>query len=396
LITTFTFPPQRDGVSHVVHAHATGLARLGYEVTIATSRVPARQPSDAPPGVRVVEFDTWGNGRRFRGGGYRGDIRGYQQFIAGCQADAIICHCWQIWSTDLAAAAFCHHSAKKILVSHGVNCAHVAPTLRSIYNWLAWRPYVRQMPRMLRAFDHLVVLSGNVELDWFYDHQLSAKLNLDRVSTIPNGAYVERFSKKPDKAREFRTQFQLGNRKVVLCVGHFSASKNQQGAVTAFIQAAVPDSVLVLIGGTLNDYARRVQAMQLRMAPQARILYLEKQPQETVAAAYCAADVFVCPSRLEIQPLVLVDAMAAGVPWVSTDVGCVREMRGGLVAPLEQFGPQIRRILSEKSLRSKLAADGTDASRQVYCWEAVVRQYDRLLRQLWGEPLPQEKQHEAG
>ena len=396
LITTFTFPPQRDGVSHVVHAHATGLARLGYEVTVATGRVPGRQPSDAPPGVRVVEFDTWGSGRRFRGGGYRGDIHGYQRFVADCQADAIICHCWQIWSTDLAAAAFRHHPARKILVSHGVNCTHVKPTLRSVYNWLAWRRYVRQMPQMLRDFDRLVVLSDILNLDWFYDHQLCRKMGLDCVRVIPNGADSERFADRQDKARQFRTRLGLADQKIVLCVGNYDGRKNQEGAVRAFAEAAVPNAVLVLVGSDLNDYARHVQAVQAQVAPQAPVLFLEKQSQEAIAAAYCAADVFVCPSRWELQPLVLIDAMAAGVPWVSTDVGCVREMRGGVVAPLEQFGQEIRRILHDESLRSRMVAEGTDASRQVYCWDAVVRQYDCLLRQLWGEPSVQEKQYDAG
>ena len=41
LISTWTYPPQRNGVSHVAHAHAIGLAKLGHDVTVVTSCDPA-------------------------------------------------------------------------------------------------------------------------------------------------------------------------------------------------------------------------------------------------------------------------------------------------------------------------------------------------------------------
>lgn len=394
LITSFTFPPQRNGVSHVVASHAAGLANLGYDVAVVTGGDASRAIADAPAGVRVFEFDTSGSARRFRGGGYHGDIQGYQKFIATYDADAIICHCWQIWSTDLAAQVFVRQPAKKILVSHGVNCTHVEPTLRSLYNWVAWRRYVKQMPHMLRQFDRLVVLSGMLDLDWFYDHQLSHKLGLDHVSVIPNGADAGRFTAKASKAHEFRRRFGLGESKIVLNVGNYDCRKNQEGAVRAFGSAQAANATLVLIGNEINDYARHVQSLCRRFGLDGRVLMLERQAQEIIASAYCAADLFICPSRWELQPLVLIDAMAAGVAWLSTDVGCVREIPGGVVVPIGQFPDEIRRILGNEAMRTQLAARGAEASRNVYCWDAVIRQYDHLLQRVLGGP-PDREVHSA-
>ncbi len=61
------------------------------------------------------------------------------------------------------------------------------------------------------------------------------------------------------------------------------------------------------------------------------MIFLEKQARDSIRAAYRAADCVVLSSRRETQPLVLLDSMAAGKPFITTDVGCVRDFSGGLV-----------------------------------------------------------------
>ena len=119
LITTPTFPPDANGVAHVSGTHAYGLAQRGYDVTVATAHSPARSDAQRQGNPAVVEFRTRGNGNLRVG--YRGQVQEYRDFAAGFDGDVIMCHCWQIWTTDLAYQAFAASTAKKVLISHGVS-----------------------------------------------------------------------------------------------------------------------------------------------------------------------------------------------------------------------------------------------------------------------------------
>lgn len=239
LITAFTFPPQANGVSLVAWEQARGLAGRGHEVTVATGRDPARRNQTLPEKLRVVEFDVSGNAVS----GYRGDVTSYRNYIAEFDGDAILCHCWQIWSTDLAVTAFANSRAKKILVSHGVsaNSTYYFPrpsvslrfpvnVLRAVVLWLAWRPYVWRMPKMLRVFDHVVFLAEKIDADRFYDRMLVQRMGLANWSVIPNGASLASLTAE---GLDFRSAYQLGDVPLLLHVANYEPLKDQIFALRA-------------------------------------------------------------------------------------------------------------------------------------------------------------------
>ena len=90
--------------------------------------------------------------------------------------------------------------------------------------------------------------------------------------------------------------------------------------------------------------------------------YLDRRT--TLLDCYAAGDAFVFASRTETQGLVLLEAMALGVPVVSTAVLGTRDLlsagKGALVATedLDDFAAQIVRLLRDPALRSRLSAEG--------------------------------------
>lgn len=102
--------------------------------------------------------------------------------------------------------------------------------------------------------------------------------------------------------------------------------------------------------------------------------------------AFSRMDVLVLPSEAEGFGLVLIEAMAAGVPVVGTDVPGIRDVVrdgfNGLLAPArnpEALASAIRRILRDVSLRSTLVDNATNDVRRRFSWEAVLPRYKRLL-----------------
>ena len=386
LIASSTFPPERNGVAHVVEAHATGLARLGHDVTVVTGPNPqSREPSW--DGVKIRRFAVQGNGQWILGG-YSGDIRGYQEFIASFDGDLIICHCWQIWSTDLAVAVFDRVRCPKILVSHGVSASILRKSIKGVLIWLAWLPYLARMCRMVRKFDHVVVLSDLKNSKGFFDHQWMHRLCYDKHSVIPNGIDPKRFETAGDSAMEFRKRHGIGQRPMVLCVSNYGKGKNQKMAVQVFLEAKLPDAVLLLIGGELNEYAQDLQFFARQSgASGERVIFLEKQTMASISAAYCAADLFLFTSNLEVQPLVIFEAMAAGKPFVCTDVGCVRENPGGVVVKNHaEMVLQVRSLMADEGRRAELGRQGRLAINQRHTWDTILNHYNTLIGNICQNP----------
>ena len=101
---------------------------------------------------------------------------------------------------------------------------------------------------------------------------------------------------------------------------------------------------------------------------------------------FAQADVFALPSRVEALPLVLVEAVSAGLPAVATDVGDVREALGDVVAVVppedaDALAAALHRLLSDPAERERRGRAGITAAR-----ERLTAQ--RMARQAWAAFLP--------
>lgn len=384
LFTTFTFAPQSNGVAEVVREQACGLAKRGHEVTVATGFDARRTAADAFGQLQIHEFNCAGIfGSR---AGYSGELGKYRDFVAQHPTDAIICHGWENWATDLIFSVLARKRAVRVLVSHGINAHRWRPYPRfswGLATWARMLPYALRLPRSLRCFDQLVFLSGRVDRHRFFDHWLLARTGGPGWSVIPNGCWPERFA---DGGGGFRRRHGLTKEFLILCVGVYAVTKGQEATLRAFCAANLGAAVLVFIGNELNDYARHLQRLAASLLPAnhtGRVLFLERQDRESIRSAYQAADLVMLSSRGETQPLVLLDAMAAGKPFLSNDVGCVSEMPGGVVVRRNDELPAALSALRRDGSRlAALSAAGLAAARGDYHWDNVVDRYDQLLRRL--------------
>ena len=103
-----------------------------------------------------------------------------------------------------------------------------------------------------------------------------------------------------------------------------------------------------------------------------------------------SGDVFVSPTYSEGFSNTILEAMASGLPVVSTRtvgvVDCLEDGRNGLLVPVgavDELAEAVVRLLKDAGLRRRLAAAGLDDARRLYSWEAVggriEAEYERLL-----------------
>jgi glycosyltransferase involved in cell wall biosynthesis len=385
LILTPSYPPSKDGVANAAALLAEGLAARGHEVAVGTVWHPERAPSAPGSNPVVQHFKLQGSPSWTDP--LRGETNQLKRLVAEFRGDAVLCLGPDAAPTVLAMQTFAKVPAPKVLVSHGFPLHHKVPWHPKfpwgLGTWLSWQPFLWQLPWLLRRFDRLVFLSGQRDFGRFLDHRVAHLVARRRIQVIPNG--VE-WKIAPAHRPDFRRTNGLQDALLFLCVAYYCDLKNQLMALRAYRRARIPNSALVFIGAELNDYSLQMQQLDQQLAPafpEGRVLLLEKLDRAPTEAAFAAMDAFVLASKTEAQPIVLLEAMAAGKPFISTDVGCVRELPGGLVVRDEAaMTRELQRLAANPKLRASLGDAGHREYLAKYRKDAVLNTYETLIEKL--------------
>jgi rhamnosyl/mannosyltransferase len=184
----------------------------------------------------------------------------------------------------------------------------------------------------------------------------------DKVEVIPYMVDVERYRRDATRplARAIRTW--AGDAPVALYVGRLVYYKGLDYLLEAL--ALVPELRLVIAGdGVLRA---RLRAHAERLGLRDRVYWTGALSEQDVSAVYSGADFFVLPSthRTEAFGLVQVEAMAAGLPVVSTRLGTGVEIvnedgvSGIHVVPADAaaLADALRLVASDRACRARLSA----------------------------------------
>ena len=190
------------------------------------------------------------------------------------------------------------------------------------------------------------------------------------IHRIPTGIPLQQFV--PGNRAAFRAQHGIAEqRPALLFVGRVAFEKNLEFLLRAtdIARREVPDLLLVIAGEGPAEKGLQRLTEDLHLEQNVKFIgYLDRH--KALLDCYSAADAFVFASRTETQGLVLLEAMALGLPVVSTAVMGTRDIlapeSGALVAPDDEqgFAQAMVRILSDHKLRQRLAAEAPQYARQ--------------------------------
>ncbi len=179
-------------------------------------------------------------------------------------------------------------------------------------------------------------------------------------------------------------------RPLVLAVGRLAPQKGfgtLLGAASSW-RDLTPEPVLVIVGqGPLEaELKRQAAALQL----DARF----PGHRDDVPALLAAAAVFVLPSVWEGQPLILQEALRAGVPVVATRVGGIPELTGqdAILVPAgdpDQLGDAVRAVLTDPALATRMRQAALDRARALPTpQDAVASALAEYARAVQGRAVP--------
>jgi polysaccharide biosynthesis protein PelF len=212
----------------------------------------------------------------------------------------------------------------------------------------------------------------------------------DRTLVVPNGIDVEWF-----RARALGPRVRAGERRRtrVGFVGRLVPIKDIITLIRACFLALREVEIDVRIFGPIDEdpvYARRCRRLVAKLGLQRVIRFEAAMPIERI---YPEIDILVLTSFSEGQPLVILEANAAGIPVVASDVGACRELLEGRSEPDQRMGvsgivtrlaaPEetaaaIARLARDPELRTLMGAAGQRRVAAFYRKSATVSAYRTL------------------
>jgi glycosyltransferase involved in cell wall biosynthesis len=156
-----------------------------------------------------------------------------------------------------------------------------------------------------------------------------------------------------------------GNGRILVCVGRLSPEKGQAGLLEAFarLRERHQELQLHLVGDGPDRPVLEALAADLGIGGQ--VTFLGRMTENDAIAEIARSDILVLPSFMEGLPIVLMEAMALGVPVVASRVAGIPELvedgTGGLLftpSGWDELARCIERLLTDKALRDSIAEQG--------------------------------------
>ncbi|MEX0727780.1 MAG: glycosyltransferase [Planctomycetaceae bacterium] len=208
---------------------------------------------------------------------------------------------------------------------------------------------------------------------------------LSKLTVIPNGVEVERFQRA--LAADL-TPFGLPpGIKPLICIGRLDEQKGHRFLFDAIARLIPtdPDIHLLVAGQGSLETALKRQVVDLGLTSHVHFTGWSDRIPELLKAS----SMLVLPSLWEGMPNVVLEAMAAGVPVIASDVEGVRELiaadRTGIVVPLRdsnRLAWEIQRLRTEPQHAASLGAASQAFVSEHFTWDAVLERYTQLYRRL--------------
>ncbi len=217
-----------------------------------------------------------------------------------------------------------------------------------------------------------------------------------KVRVIPNGVDVERFHPRwPDR----KLQAAFGLRPDAPTVGIVAALRPEKNHemflfTAALVRAALPETRFLIVGEGPQRAKLELLSRRLGIAEAVRFLGVRRDVPELLSLI----DVAVLTSRMETNPLSLLEAMAAEKPVVATRVGSVEESvaegrSGYLIAPGDSraMAERIVELLRDRRRAATMGRAGRESVIARWSVERMVRGYEDLIAEIYASKCDKEQ-----
>jgi len=351
LVTHF-FPPHIGGIEKVAEEQCKRLSKLGYQISVLTSKT-KDQNEHCIEGIRVVPYPVLGLSERI-GIPYPIPLfKAYKIFTEVIrECDIVHAHGHPYISSYLAFKIAKKYEKPLILTQHNtfIDFQSSLNILEQFNDWVIGSG-------VLKDADKVITVSRKTR-----EYVLKLGADDSKISVIYNGVDQNFFY--PMNKEKSRKQLGLPRSDIIILTVRRLVYKNGLDTLiksASLLTREYPNLLFIVIGNgpDRNIIAKRIK--QLGISSNVRLTGFV--PEEALPLYYNAADYFVLPSNSgEGLPMVLLEAMACGLPVIATTVGgtpeIIRDMINGALVPPRNQEALAKAISNLLSLKKESQAIG--------------------------------------
>lgn len=192
-------------------------------------------------------------------------------------------------------------------------------------------------------------------------------LRKEKIIMVPEGYSKRMYNIRPHNS--------LGRKNVILFVGRITWIKGIDVLVKAFhlIHTSYPNWSL-RIAGPIEDevYYKELELLTRELSLGSKVDFLGKLSYDELREEYHTASIFAFPSRSESFGIARIEAIVNGLPVITTEAGCGKDLKGAVIIPYDDppsLAKALEYLISYPKTRSDLVEEG---QRNILSWEEAT------------------------
>jgi len=226
---------------------------------------------------------------------------------------------------------------------------------------------------LTKPWEHFIAVS-----EFTKERLIDQGIRSKEVAVIPNGVDLSFYKGEVKKAKK----------PTICCISRLTPQKRVDDLIDAFyiVKKELPDAQCIIIGVGDEEARLRRIAANLGLGDSVRFLGFVKEHRKVIEHLK-ASHVLCLPSIMEGFGMVILEAMASGVPYVCTDIPPLKEVtdggRGGLLCKQKDrsdLADKLLALLKDKRLYAKKAAEGLRHSK-AFDWKNIARKVEDTYKE---------------
>ena len=383
LITCHSYYPKNDGVQFVTQYLAEGLVQNGNKVTVITNNPLGMKlaKEEVVNGVKIIRVDLK-TVHTF----HVGDKKCYLELVKEeCKRhDVMINVCTQCATTDLVLSYLDKIPIKKILYLHSIwdfkysieNFGSLSDLCSKIFANIRWRVYYFINSKNFKKYDVVTQLHEMDYSNYYFKNKLGINSEI-----IQNAAEDCFFEKSINKKIDLPTKY-------ILNVSNYTKRKNQERCLKLFLKAQISEEYeLILIGSKKNKYYEKLVKIYNNYKKNNKnnkvVHILAEIDRQEIPLYVRNASLYLMTSKWEAFPISIIEALASGVPFISTNVGIIRFLDGGVVCEKdEEFYYWLNKFTKNLKVRDAYSELALKCSELFYKKDEKIKDLEYIIKKL--------------
>ncbi|MEZ4487424.1 MAG: glycosyltransferase family 4 protein [Cyanobacteriota/Melainabacteria group bacterium] len=382
LMLAWEYPPRViGGLSRVVWALSRELVKSGLEVHVVTADHPGTREYDLDEGVHVhrvksqtdptPDFLHWVARLNI------GMLQYAIQLHRKVKFDVVHAHDWMV--TDAAWVMKSGFGLPLVSTIHATEQGRMGgihTDMQRYVNQLEWR----------LTFESWRVIVNSHHMEHELQHLF--QLPPDKIRMIPNGTDPSHFDVQFD-SQPLRNQYAAAEQKIVLYVGRLVNEKGVQVLLEAAPQVLqnYPGTQFLIVG--TGYFMDELKGRAHHLGVDHNVKFLGYVGDDELIQLYKIADIVAIPSLYEPFGIVALEAMAAQVPAVVSDVGGLRDfvvhMETGVTTYAgnsQSLAWGLLEVLRNPDLAEKLRKNALDSVHNIYNWKVISQKTHAVYKEV--------------